>query len=191
MGTPIETGLNIIDRLLNIINTPKKLIVFGCLMLISGTASLCFYVLKNPEVIDELTTPKIERVGTAMSGAAMCYQQRHKDRSGTKATRIVGIQFPVSDKLIQMGVEQNLAGFTVTKEPTQAEFYALCEQLVQEISSPERQRYLWNAYPEQRKKLLDFYNKMNTEENPPVLKLKGKTPTTPQETATNPSIERG
>lgn len=191
MGTFIDTAINVIDKLLTIVNTKNKLIVLTVLFGLGGTGWLVSYLVKSPDVMDEFISPKIERVGSAMSGSAMCYQQRHKDRSGSKATRIIGIQFPVSDKLVQKGIEQNLAGFTINKEPSLAEFNEICELLVQEIASPERQRFLWNAYPDQRKKLLEFYQKLNTEENPPVLKLKGKVQPVPSETAANASIERG
>lgn len=145
----ITTAVNGIDKLLTVVNSTKKLLILTSLLLLSGSTYLGYKLIKTNAIIDSFSSPKIERVG-----GRWCYQRK---RGGATKAREIGIQFPLSDKLAKLGVEQNMTGLVMSREPTLTEFNTICDQLVQEVLSPERQDFLLRHYPESRQKLLDYY----------------------------------
>lgn len=155
MDNFITSAVNGIDKLLTVVNSAKKLLFLTCLMSLTGVSFLSYKLIQNQELLNEVLAPKIERVG-----GRWCYQQR---RGGLSSSRFIGIQFPVSNELARKGVEQDLTGFIVNKKPSLAEFNELCNDLVQEVLSIERQEFLLQHYPESKQKLYDYYKNLQVD----------------------------
>ena len=156
MENMINSTVNGIDKLLTVVNSGRKLFFLTCLVSLTGFSYLTYELIKDKAIIDSIVAPKIERVG-----GRWCYQRK---RGGITQSRVIGIQFPLSKELESLGVEQNMTGFIVTKEPSYAEFNHLCDQLVKEVLSPERQDFLLRQYPESKQKLLDYFRRLETME---------------------------
>lgn len=148
----ITSAVNGIDKLLTVVNSTRKLLFLASLLLLTGSSYLGYKLIQSNAIVESFSSSRIERVG-----GRWCYQRK---RGGATKTREIGIQFPLSEKLAKMGIEQNMTGLVINREPTLAEFNTICDQLVQEVLSPERQDFLLRQYPESRQKLLDYYKSL-------------------------------
>lgn len=148
----ITTAVNGIERLLTVVNSTRKLLILTCLLLLAGSTYLGYKLIKTNAIVDSFASPKIERVG-----GRWCYQIK---RGGATKSREIGIQFPLSDKLAKLDIEQNMTALVINREPTLSEFNTLCDLLVQEVLNPERQDFLLRHYPESRQRLLDYYKSL-------------------------------
>lgn len=147
----INSVVGMVEKILIVVNSTKKVFILCSLLLMTGTSYLGYKLIQSDLIVESLSRSKIERVG-----GNWCYQRK---RSGTES-REIGIQFPLSTELQNLHVEQNLSGFVVSKEPTITEFNTLCEKLVQEVLSTERQEFLLKHYPESRQKLIDYFKRL-------------------------------
>ena len=141
-----------IEKLLTIVNTTKKLLILIALTMIVGFSLLGYRLIFANSIIETMSPGRIERVG-----GRWCYQRK---RGGLTTSRIVGIQFPFDKSLSQMGVEESLTAFVLGKEPSLAEFNVLCDRLVVEVLSVERQEFLYNSYPESKQKLYEYFQRL-------------------------------
>lgn len=142
----IDAVVHAIERLLNAVNTKRRLLVLVCLALIVICGYLVFELSRSQDIISEFTAPRIERV------SGWCYQQRiRRDR------RIAAIQFPIPDYLIKLGVSQNVVAFVFEKQVTQTDFDKICSGLIDEIFDPQSKIKLLQSNPQWKKKLQDFY----------------------------------
>lgn len=155
----LNTIITAIERLLNVVNSTRKLLLLACLTMLFGLCFLTYQLSRSQEVISELISPRIERVG------GWCYQQRIRLDS-----RIVAIQFPIPDALIKQGVEQNLSALVLRKSITPAEYDKLCNDLVEEILDPGVELSLLQSNPKWKQRLQDFYNGLNNPVPPPPIK---------------------
>lgn len=152
--------LQALEKLLTIINSTRRLLFLGILTLLFFTGFLAHQLLQSQELISEIMSPNIERVG------GYCYQQRIRLNA-----RIVGIQFPIPEALLREGVTQNLSALLLSDEPDQAKFNRLCKGLIDEILDPGVELDLLKSNPEWQQRLLDFYRGLDKrDEKPPVLK---------------------
>lgn len=148
----ITSAVTGIEKLLTVVNSTRKLLILSSLSLLAGSTFLGYKLIQSNAIVESFSSAKIERVG-----GRWCYQRK---RGGVTKAREIGIQFPLSEKLDKMGIEQNMTGFVINREPTLTEFNAICDKLVQEVLSPERQDFLLRHYPESRQKLLDYYKSL-------------------------------
>lgn len=162
----IETFITALEKLLNVVNSKQRLIVLVIVTLLFSTVFLAYNYLQTQEVINELSSPRVERV------TDMCYQQRIR-----RTTRIVGVQFPLPEYLIERGVEQNLSALVIPKEITLKEFQFLCTSLINEILDPKVEMGLLQRNPEWKRKLQEFYNnQLGEKSNPEPLREPTKRP---------------
>lgn len=168
METFLHAIVSSIEKLLNIVNSTRRLLFLGCLCLLFFSSFLAYQLVQSQELISEIISPKIERVG------GFCYQQRIRLNS-----RIVAIQFPIPDYLIKQGVTQNLSALLVKDTPSTEEFNRLCKGLVDEILDPGVELNLLQSNPDWKKKLQDFYQNMD-KPAPKILKESELKPTIPQ-----------
>lgn len=146
MDSLINSIISAIERLLNVVNSTRRLLFLACLSLLLVCLFLVYQLARSQEVISELISPRIERVGD------WCYQQRIRLDS-----RIVAIQFPVPDTLIKLGVEQNVSALVLRKTLNAQEFNSLCKALVDEILDPGVELRLLQSNPQWKQRLQDFY----------------------------------
>jgi len=139
-----------IERLLNTINSKRRVILLSFLVCLVIFFLLAYQLIHSQDVISEFIAPRIERV------SGWCYQQRL-----VRGNRIVAIQFPIPDELIPKGVTQSLAAFVFTKPLTNSEFDRFCEVLVDEILDPETKIRLLRANPEWKERLKDYYKNLD------------------------------
>lgn len=139
-----------IERLLNTINSKRRVILLSFLVCLVIVFLLAYQLIQSQDVISEFTTPRIERV------SGWCYQQRL-----VRGNRIVAIQFPIPDELIPKGVTQSLAAFVFTKALTNSEFDRFCDALVNEILDPETKVRLLRANPEWKERLKEYYKNLD------------------------------
>jgi hypothetical protein len=158
METLIYAIINGIERLLSVVNSTRKLLFLACILLLFFSSFLGYQLVKSQEVLSEIMSPRIERVG------GFCYQQRVRLDS-----RIVGIQFPIPDYLIDQGVSQNLSALVLKRNLTAKEFDKLCKGLIDEILDPGVELRLLQSNPEWKEKLQDFYKNLNRP-TPKILK---------------------
>lgn len=141
-----------IEKMLTIVNTTKKLLILIALTAILGFSLLGYRLIITNSIVESFSPGRIERVG-----GRWCYQRK---RGGLTTSRVVGIQFPFDQSLGLMGVEESITAFVLTKEPTLAEFNTLCDRLVQEVLSVERQEFLYGSYPESKQKLYEYFQRL-------------------------------
>lgn len=142
----INAVISAIERLLTAVNSKKRLLILSYLSLIVICGFLVFQLSRSQDIIAEFTSPRIEQV------SGWCYQQKVR-----RNRRIVAIQFPVPEHLIEKGVLQNLTAFVFQEQITQSEFDELCSGLIDEIFDPQSKQKLLSSNPEWKKKLQDFY----------------------------------
>lgn len=142
----IEPFIHLIERLLTVVNSTKKLMILIILALLGAVIFLTYQVIVTQEVINEFSAPRVERIGS------VCYQQRVR-----RLNRIIAIQFPITPKLIELGVEQNLSGFVISKIPTTKVFNEICSALVDIILDPEIETQLLQNNPQWKKRLQEYY----------------------------------
>lgn len=150
--------ISAIERLLNVVHSTRRLLFLACLSLLLVCLFLIYQLARSQELISELVSPRIERVGE------FCYQQRVRLDS-----RIVGIQFPIPDYLIKQGVSQNVSALVIKTVPTQSEFNSLCKGLVQEILDPGVELRLLQSNPDWKQRLQEFYQSLD-KPTPKILK---------------------
>lgn len=141
-----------IEKMLSIVNTTKKLLILIALTMILGFSLLGYRLIITNSIVESFSPGRIERVG-----GRWCYQRK---RGGITSSRIVGIQFPFDKSLGLMGVEESVTAFVLTKEPTLAEFNTLCDRLVLEVLSVERQEFLYGSYPESKQRLYEYFQRL-------------------------------
>lgn len=147
----VNTVVGAIERLLVAVGTVQRLFFLVALTLLFSTIFLGYKVIESQEVLRELSSPKVERVGS------FCYQQRVR-----RDTRIIGIQFPIPDYLIEKGVEQNLSALVIPKGSiSQKEFDFYCKSLINEILDPGVELNLLRANPAWESKLKIFYQNLD------------------------------
>jgi hypothetical protein len=159
MGEILNTIVTAIERLLTIVNSTRKLLFLACLIMLLGLMFLTYQLSRSQDVISELISPRIERVG------GWCYQQKIRLDS-----RIVAIQFPVPDALVKKGVEQNVSAFLVRKSLSVPEYNELCKNLVEEILDPGVELNLLQSNPKWKQRLQEFYNNLNSAQPPVPIK---------------------
>lgn len=150
MESIINAVITAIEKLLNVVNSTRKLLFLACLSLLLFCGFLGYQLVRSQEVISEIISPRIERVG------GFCYQQRVRLDS-----RIVAIQFPIPDYLIKQGVTQNLSALVIKETPSPEKFNALCKGLVDEILDPGVELNLLQSNPQWRVKLREFYENLD------------------------------
>lgn len=155
-----------IEKMLVVVNTTKKLLILIALMIICGISLLSYRLIITNSIVESFSPGRIERVG-----GRWCYQRK---RGGITTSRIVGIQFPFDKTLSQLGVEESVTAFVLTKEPTLGEFNALCDRLVQEVLSVERQEFLYGNYPESKQRLYEYFQRLEKLEQDRQLPIDGK-----------------
>lgn len=153
MDSIINSVITAVERLLNVVNSTRRLLFLTCLSLLLVCLFLIYQLSRSQEVISELISPRIERVGD------WCYQQRIRLDS-----RIVAIQFPVPDSLIKLGVEQNVSALLVRKTLNAQEFNTLCRGLVEEILDPGVELRLLQGNPQWKQRLQQFYDNLDKPE---------------------------
>jgi len=140
-----------VEKLLNVVNSKRRLLFLACLTLLAICTLLAYQLVLSQEVISEFTSPRIERV------SGWCYQQRiRRDR------RIVAIQFPIPDLLIPKGITQSLVAFVFTKPINQLQFDELCNSLINEVFDPQPKLKLLRSNPEWKVRLQDFYRNLDS-----------------------------
>lgn len=153
----INAVVTIFERLLLAINTTRKFFLFTTLVFIS----VCLWLISQPsiteQILTEFTTTRIERVDT-------CYQQ-----SVRLNRRIVAIQYPIPDSLVQLGATQILSAIVIKDYPDLQKFNALCQGLVTEISRPENDTRFFQFNPGLKKRLQEFYLNLD-KPTPDILK---------------------
>lgn len=143
--------VSILDKLLNIVNSWRRLLILAALMPLTIAALFLYKVVTEGEVAAEVGSPQIERV------SGWCYQQRvRSDR------RIVAAQFPIPDYLVELGVKQNLAALVIIGKVDQNRFDQLCNGLLAEISQPRIRQFEHN--PGLQKTLQQFYRDLDNPE---------------------------
>lgn len=150
MNSLIETIITAIERLLTVVHSTRRLLFLACLTLMLICCFLIYQLTQSQEVISELISPRIERVGD------WCYQQRIRLDS-----RIVAIQFPVPDYLVKSGVEQNVSALVVRRNLNSQEFSQLCKGLVDEILDPGVELKLLQSNPQWKQRLQEFYKDLD------------------------------
>lgn len=144
----LDRIVNVIDRLLSIVNSWQRLLVLAALIALGFSAVLLYRIAENDQVTAEVGAPQIERV------SGLCYQQRvRSDR------RIVAIQFPIPDDLAALGVKQNLVALVFQGKIDQERFDRLCKGLLNEISELRIEQFYGN--PELQKKMQQFYRDLD------------------------------
>jgi hypothetical protein len=150
MDSLINSIISAIERLLTVVHSTRRLLFLVCLTLMLICCFLIYQLTRSQEVIGELISPRIERVGD------WCYQQRVRLDS-----RIVAIQFPIPDYLIKLGVEQNVSALVVRKNLNPQEFSQLCKGLVDEILDPGVELRLLQSNPQWKQRLQEFYKDLD------------------------------
>ena len=151
------------ERLLLAVNTTQKFFVFTTIILMTTCLWFVYRISISEEILSEFTTAKIERVDT-------CYQQ-----SVRLNRRIIAIQYPIPDYLIEQGAVQILSAVVIKEYPTVKQFNALCQGLVAEISKPENDARFFQFNPELKKKRQEFY--LNLDKPVPEILKKSDTDT--------------
>ncbi len=145
----IDAVIGGIERLLNAVNSKRRVLLLTFLMLLAIIFLLAYQLIHSQDVISEFTTPRIERV------SGWCYQQRV-----VRGKRIVAVQFSIPDELISKGVTQSLAAFVFTKPVNELEFDRFCDSLIDEIFDPEPKIKLLRSRPEWKERLKEYYKNL-------------------------------
>lgn len=140
-----------IDKLLTIVNSWQRVLLLAALIALAFSAGILYKVVESDQITAEVGAPQIERV------SGLCYQQRvRSDR------RIVAIQFPIPDYLVELGVKQNLVALVFRGQIDQPKFDKLCSGLLLEISQLRINQFY--ADPNLQRKMQQFY--LNLDKNP-------------------------
>lgn len=119
------------------------------LVMLAICAYLTYQLAHSQDLINEFRSSRIERV------SGWCYQQLTPSIRGDR--RKVAIQFPVPEKLIKLGIKENISALVFQEAIDAQQFDLLCSELVNEVLNPNPKIKLIQSNPEWRKRLHDFY----------------------------------
>lgn len=142
-----------VERILNTVNSAKKLLVVIVLSLLITCFYLVYQLAQSQDLITSIIEPRIEYI------SGLCYLQQI--RGGINGLKGVTIQFPVAQDLIELGVEQNVSALLIRKKTTPAQFKVLCDRLIAEILDPEVESQILKNNPEWKERLQEYYRELD------------------------------
>jgi hypothetical protein len=155
MGTIIESIGIAFERVLNAVDSAKKLLVLVTLFFLISSSYLVYRLSRSQELIASLIEPRIEYI------SGPCYFQSL--RGGANSYKAVAIQFPLPDDLVKLGVTQSVSALLVRKDLSPTEFSNLCTKLVREILDPSVKSQLLKQSPDAKqweRRLQKFYREL-------------------------------
>jgi hypothetical protein len=149
------------ERIVNTVDSAKKLLVVVTLCFLVSSFYLVYRLSKSQELIASVVEPRIEYI------SGPCYFQ--SIRGSYKA---VAIQFPLPDDLVKLGVIQSVSALLVRKDLSPTEFSNLCTKLVREILDPSVKSQLLKQSPDAKqweRRLQEFYRELDHLPSPTML----------------------
>lgn len=163
----IDSLVAALEKLLNVVNTPQRFVIFAFLVGMISWSYLGYYLMANPSLITQYIPPPATGSTIVRVGGKGCYQRL---LVRPQNLFFIGIQFPLSEDMERSSVTQNVTGLILEKNIGNAEFLRLCDVLVDDIESSNRQDFILNLSKDGKRKLIEYYRGLDAPTLKPLTK---------------------